>query len=93
MFVLQLPYQSEFSGETDSVGYIETYIKKKSIMGLGSYSYGDQEVPQSAVYKLQMQEGWSWNPSPNSEGLRTRGVSGISPSSSLKAQEPKGRRR
>lgn len=36
--------------------------RKRFINGIGSFNYGGQEVPQSAIYKLEIQESqWcSW---------------------------------
>ena len=43
--------------------------------------------PRSAVYRLEPQESWWCRSSPNPEGLRTMGASGVSPSPSLKSSE------
>jgi hypothetical protein len=67
--------------------------KERFITGIGSYGYGGQEVPSSAVCKLENQERWPYN-SFESKGLRSKdadgGTSSPGPKSkSLELQHPK----
>ena len=92
-----------FPKETKPIGYIYIYIyMERFIKGIGSGTYGSQEVPQSVVCKLENQEGWCynsvwvqrsenqrrqwWNSLSKVKGLRTRGHQ--CKSQSPKAQEP-----
>lgn len=71
--------------KTDRI-YIYIYIYR-FITGIGSCGYGSQEVPQSAVCKLEHQESQCYN-SVQTQRPENLGTDGVSPSLSLKVKCP-----
>ena len=64
-------------------GQIAIY-KGRFIIGIGSHGYGGQEVPQNAFRSQRTRKGSGVIQS-ESEGLRTEGVEGLTPSQRLKS--------
>lgn len=75
-----------FSRERTNRIHIDVH-REGFIIGIGSWDYEEQEVPWSAVYRLENRKASGVIQS-NSEGLRTKRADNVSPSPNPKALEP-----
>lgn len=52
---------AEFSRETEPMGYVESNIERRIIIGIGSRGCGGWKIPQSALGKLEIQKSQWYN--------------------------------